>query len=65
MGNLVSIWDILLLSMELYSVAFHLNRLSEAILIDDTMYSLIRKMLQVYIKFSLLSGVMVYQDRHR
>ena len=50
------IWDIVLLSMELYIVASHLNLL-EVILTDDTMYSLIEnltKMLQIYIKFSFL-----------
>ena len=51
-----------LLFMELCIVAAHQNRLDEAILIDDTMYSLtekihVRKMLQIYINFSFPSGV--------
>ena len=42
-------------------MASHLNRLHEAILMNDTMYSLIefkKKLLHIYIKFSLLSGAM-------
>ena len=39
--------------MKLYIVASNLNRLDEAILIDDTIYSLI----------SLLSGAMEYDER--
>ena len=40
--------------MKLFIVASHLNRLDEAILIDDTMYSSkekFRKMFQTYIRF--------------
>ena len=47
-------------------MASHLNRLDEAILIDDTMYCIKeknkKKMLKIYIKFSLLSVAMVYHD---
>ena len=39
----MSTWDILYCSMKVYVVAFHQNRLHEAILIDATMYSYIEE----------------------
>ena len=48
-----------LVSVKFYIVASHQNRLDEAILIDE-----LKKMLQIYSKFSLQSGAMVYYE-HR
>ena len=41
MQSLMSIWGILFTLNKLYIVASNQNRLDEAILTDDTMYSLI------------------------
>ena len=40
--------------MKLYSVAFHKNRLDEAILIDDTMYSLTGKCYKISLLFETM-----------